>query len=109
MPKRKRQVQEFSVSFLDCICCGFGAVILLFVLTSGKKSEARNEQLSDVSVDLGKLQKNIKAEDVRLRLLASLLRPQIGYIKTTDGLTGVIGLEHRQLLQKTENIDGVYV
>ncbi len=73
MPKRKRQVQAFSVSFLDCICCGFGAVILLFVLTSGKKSEARNEQLSDVSVDLGKLQKNIKAEDARLRLLASLL------------------------------------
>ena len=73
MPKSKRQVQAFSVSFLDCICCGFGAVILLFVLTSGKKSEARNEQLSDVSIDLGKLQKNIQAEDARLRLLASLL------------------------------------
>ena len=48
-------------------------MILLFVLTSGKKSEARNDQLSDVDIDLGKLQKNIQDEDARLRLLASLL------------------------------------
>ena len=74
MAKGKRQFQPFSISFLDCICCGFGAVILLFVLTSGKKSEARNEQLSDVEIDLGKLRKSIKDEDARLRLLASLLQ-----------------------------------
>jgi hypothetical protein len=29
----KRQVEVFSLSFLDCICCGFGAIILLLVLT----------------------------------------------------------------------------
>ncbi len=28
----KRQVEVFSLSFLDCICCGFGAIILLLVL-----------------------------------------------------------------------------
>ena len=30
---RRRSVEVFSLSFLDCICCGFGAIILLFVLT----------------------------------------------------------------------------
>ena len=29
----KRDVEGFSLSFLDCICCGFGAIILLLVLT----------------------------------------------------------------------------
>ncbi len=29
----RREVQIFSLSFLDCICCGFGAIILLLVLT----------------------------------------------------------------------------
>ena len=29
----KRNVEVFSISFLDCICCGFGAIILLLVLT----------------------------------------------------------------------------
>ena len=33
MPKRRRDLQIFSLSFLDCICCGFGAIILLFVLS----------------------------------------------------------------------------
>jgi hypothetical protein len=31
--KRRRNVEAFSLSFLDCICCGFGAVILLLVLS----------------------------------------------------------------------------
>ena len=31
--RRRRSVEVFSLSFLDCICCGFGAMILLLVLT----------------------------------------------------------------------------
>ncbi len=30
---RRRAIDEFSLSFLDVICCGFGAVILLFMIT----------------------------------------------------------------------------
>ena len=33
MKRRRRNVEAFSLSFLDCICCGFGAVILLLVLS----------------------------------------------------------------------------
>ena len=33
MPRRRRNVEAFSLSFLDCICCGFGAIILLLVLS----------------------------------------------------------------------------
>ena len=33
MAKRRRNVEAFSLSFLDCICCGFGAIILLLVLS----------------------------------------------------------------------------
>src|SRR6185437_900673 len=31
--RRRRSVEVFSLSFLGCICCGFGAIILLLVLT----------------------------------------------------------------------------
>ena len=30
---KRRGIEEFSISFLDVICCGFGAVILLLMLT----------------------------------------------------------------------------
>lgn len=33
MPRRRRNIEAFSLSFLDCICCGFGAIILLLVLS----------------------------------------------------------------------------
>jgi hypothetical protein len=33
MKLKRRDVEVFSLSFMDCICCGFGAIILLLVLT----------------------------------------------------------------------------
>ncbi len=33
MRKKRRDTETFSLSFLDVICCGFGAVILLLVIT----------------------------------------------------------------------------
>jgi hypothetical protein len=50
MPRR-RNVEAFSLSFLDCICCGFGAIILLLVLSKIyepvviEKAEENLEQL----------------------------------------------------------------
>ena len=31
--RNRRLIEEFSVSFLDVICCGFGAIILLLMIT----------------------------------------------------------------------------
>ncbi len=44
--KQRRQAQSSALSFIDCICCGFGAVLLLFILTAksqivDKEIEAR--------------------------------------------------------------------
>ena len=30
--RRRREFEIFSMSFLDAICCGFGAMILLFLV-----------------------------------------------------------------------------
>ncbi len=35
MAIKRREFEVFSLSFLDCICCGFGAIILLFILSMG--------------------------------------------------------------------------
>lgn len=35
MAVKRREFEVFSLSFLDCICCGFGAIILLFILSMG--------------------------------------------------------------------------
>ncbi len=38
MKRPRRDTESFSLSFLDCICCGFGAVLLLFVISMGAES-----------------------------------------------------------------------
>lgn len=40
---RRRNIEVFTLSFLDCICCGFGAIILLFVLTMGSQTRVVQE------------------------------------------------------------------
>ena len=55
MKTRRRDIEIFSLSFLDCICCGFGAIILLFVLS--KFAEP---------VVIEEIKENMQAEIVRL-------------------------------------------
>ena len=51
MARRRKNIEAFSLSFLDCICCGFGAIILLLVLSKiyepvvVEESEQNLEQL----------------------------------------------------------------
>jgi hypothetical protein len=46
--KRERDIEVFNLSFLDCICCGFGAMILLFVLSKFSAPQ----QIETARVDL---------------------------------------------------------
>jgi hypothetical protein len=42
--RARREIEVFSLSFMDCICCGFGAIILLLTLT--RMSEPRAIELA---------------------------------------------------------------
>ena len=48
MSRRRRQIQVFSLSFLDCICCGFGAIILIFVLSIDSREKEKLQALIEV-------------------------------------------------------------
>jgi hypothetical protein len=55
MLTRRRDIEIFSLSFLDVICCGFGAIILLFVLSKFAEPviiEELSEDLQSVIVRL---------------------------------------------------------
>jgi hypothetical protein len=40
---RRRATTVFSLAFLDCICCGFGAIILIFVLSVSARDQDQTE------------------------------------------------------------------
>ncbi len=56
MKKQRRDIQVFSLSFLDCICCGFGAIILLFVLSKFAEPVIIEEVREDLQSVIARLQ-----------------------------------------------------
>jgi transcriptional regulator NrdR family protein len=62
--KKNRSFEIFSLSFLDCICCGFGAVILMFVITTGNGLKAKEFFLAQSSQLIVELEKLIQEKEV---------------------------------------------
>jgi len=65
MKTSRRNIEIFSLSFLDCICCGFGAIILLFVLSEFSEPvilEKIREDLDDTIVRLQEELHEIRGE-----------------------------------------------
>jgi hypothetical protein len=84
--RRKRNVEAFSLSFLDCICCGFGAIILLLVLSKIYEPVIIEKTQDDLESLIALLQQelfdirgettviNRDLEDVRMQTSTSKLR-----------------------------------
>jgi hypothetical protein len=56
---RRRDAEVFSLSFMDCICCGFGAIILLLVLTDVDQPVVIERARVSLDAQLLKLQEEI--------------------------------------------------
>jgi len=56
---RRRDTEVFSLSFLDCICCGFGAIILLLVLTKVGEPIQLEQAKVDLDGQVAKLQQEL--------------------------------------------------
>jgi len=61
--RERRPFEVFSLSFLDCICCGFGAIILLFVLNKMGEPAALEQARRDLSGLLAQLEEEL--HDIR--------------------------------------------
>ncbi len=81
---KRRTVEVFSISFLDCISCGFGAVLLLFVITSGKKADITEKELGDLQTIANRLEQEITVEEESIRKLEDTTADNISRIKSLE-------------------------
>ncbi|HEY7378055.1 MAG TPA: vWA domain-containing protein, partial [Steroidobacteraceae bacterium] len=56
MRLKRHTTEVFSMSFLDCICCGFGAMILILVLTETGQPVVLEKVRTDMHGQVAKLQ-----------------------------------------------------
>jgi hypothetical protein len=57
--KRRRAPTPLSLSFLDAICCGFGAVLLLFLILSHRSVAARHEATETLQREVEALERQV--------------------------------------------------
>jgi hypothetical protein len=58
-PMKRRSVNVFSLSFLDIITCGLGAIILLFVLVNAKSAAQRDSITSDFRAEVDRMEHEV--------------------------------------------------
>ena len=59
MARRRRESSVFSMSFLDCMSCGFGAVILFFMIINAQVKETTENDPSNLMAETRKLEEEI--------------------------------------------------
>jgi len=84
--KRKR-ISVFSLSFLDCICCGLGAVILLFVIVNAKSAAQRDELTSDLHGEVSRMEKEVLQGTKGLIEARNALEKILEELAKTEGLS----------------------
>jgi hypothetical protein len=57
--RQRRETEVFSLAFLDCICCGFGAIILLLVLSEFGAPIQLEQTKADLDDQIAKLQQEL--------------------------------------------------
>lgn len=71
---RRRRVEVFSLSFLDCICCGFGAVVLFYTIAAGQSGVQRLRASDQLQAEVNKLEEEVLIGTRNLVVLRNTLQ-----------------------------------
>ncbi len=59
MARRRRNIEVFSLSFLDCMCCGFGALVLFYTVISAQSGVERVRKHEDLAAEASRLEERV--------------------------------------------------
>jgi len=58
---KRRNVNVFSMSFLDAICCGFGAIVLLFMIINANIDRRSDLELAQIAAEVDRMELKVIA------------------------------------------------
>jgi outer membrane murein-binding lipoprotein Lpp len=87
---KRRPIEVFSLSFLDCLCCGFGAILLLFILSIGS-GKAGVESEIDVPT-LQAMRQKLAMLEADIAEKAALLEASINSEQTSQERQRILSL-----------------
>ncbi|HHJ16833.1 MAG TPA: VWA domain-containing protein [Gammaproteobacteria bacterium] len=95
---KRRQVSAFSLSFLDIMFCGFGAVVLLVLILNHDTVRARNATFSDLRAEVVRLEREVLVGEEQLVTARNSLEATDQDLVVTQG-------EAEQVIQTLRELD----
>lgn len=90
---RSREINVFSMSFLDAISCGFGAIVLLFMIINSHVDLAERVQVDDLSAEARRMALKVETGRKNLVLLKDDLAKLLEQFATLAGMRDQISAE----------------
>lgn len=82
---KRKKLNVFSLSFLDIITCGLGAIILLFVLINAKSAAQRDVVTTDLRAEVERLEKQVLEGKKKLIASRNTLEETVAKLVKTEG------------------------
>ncbi len=89
-PRRKNRFSTFSLSFLDIMFCGFGAVVLLVLIVNSQMVHHRKKKGMTLQKDVNRLEAEVLAERRLLQEIKNSLEQTEAYIASAEKHSALI-------------------
>ncbi|NBB80561.1 MAG: hypothetical protein GVY36_14145, partial [Verrucomicrobia bacterium] len=101
--KRRREAQSSALSFMDVISCGFGAVLLLFILTAKAQVTESQEEATQSREAAETLQAAIREAEARQKALDQEIEALDPQPDTTATSLAQLAAEQERLAKAVED------
>lgn len=102
---KRRGPEEFSLSFLDVICCGFGAIILLLMITKTVEPQIIEAAAEDMQGQLANLQEQLFEVRGETTVLNRDLNAKHEQLSMLDDRIAILKGRLAQVRAQQENMD----
>ncbi|MFC6980815.1 hypothetical protein [Microbulbifer taiwanensis] len=99
MARKKRRFSTFSLSFLDIMSCGFGAVALIFLIIKHGSDHDIETETQDLAAEVNLLQEEVEFGREHLVLARNTLDVTSDELAETQGLA-------RRIIEQIEAVKG---
>lgn len=105
----RRKFDIFSMSFLDTICCAFGAVVLLYMILNASAGMDYKRSTSDLQAEVDRLEERVLEGYANLVVLRNSNKATEAQTVRTEGLSDRVLEETEKLRQQLAEADKLAV
>jgi len=103
--QRRRTTEVFTLSFLDCICCGFGAVILFYTIVSAQSGVGQTRANDALTAEVSRLDQQVNTGTLNLAALHDTLQKTQTEVASASAQSNLLSAQLSSQKTQVSNYD----